>query len=74
MLLFEVLCVFLPCPPIFSSNWCSLGLSVTLVISLPGASESKAQMVAPRGAVSATVPVIPLVTLQSWRSLGALWV
>ena len=44
---------------------------MTLVTSLPGVSESKAQMVAPHGAVSARVPVIPLVTPCSLWLLGA---
>ena len=44
---------------------------MTLVINLPGASGSKAQMVAPRGVVSVTVPVTLLVTLCSWKSLSA---
>ena len=49
-----------------------VGLSVTLIIYLPGASKSKAQMVAPCGAVRAMVPVTPLVTPCSWRSLNGL--
>ena len=47
-----------------------LGLSVTLVINLLGASRSKAQMVVPCGTVSGTVLVTPLVTLCSWKSLS----
>ena len=44
---------------------------MTLVISLPGASGFKAQMVAPHVAVGAMVPLTLLVTLCSWRSLSA---
>ena len=43
---------------------------MSLVTNLPGASESKAPIVAPRVAVRAMVPVKPLVTLCSWRSLS----
>ena len=39
-----------------------LGLSVTLVVNLPGASRSKAQMVAPRGVVRVMEPITPLFT------------
>ena len=39
-----------------------LGLSEILLNNLLGASESKAQMVVPRGTVSVTVLVTPLVT------------
>ena len=41
------------------------------MINLSGGSESKAQMVAPCGAVSARVSVTLLVTPCSWRLLGA---
>lgn len=39
-----------------------------LVITLPGASEPKAQMVAPGGRVGATFPVTPEVAQRSQRS------
>ena len=43
---------------------------MTLVITLIGSSGFKAQMVVPHGTISATVLVIPLVTLCSWTSLS----
>ena len=43
-----------------------------LVINLLSASESKAQMVVPRGIVSDMVLVTQLVTPCSWRSLSTL--
>ena len=55
--------------PIFSSNWCSWGYLI-LVINLPGSSRYKTQMVAPRGAVFATVSLTRLVTPCSWRLLS----
>ena len=43
---------------------------MSLVISIPCASGSKAQMVGPHGAVRATILVTSLGTLCSWRSLS----
>ena len=43
---------------------------MTLVVNPPGATGSEAQMAAPRGVISAMVPVTPLVTLCSWRLLS----
>ena len=43
--------------------------ALSLVISLPSASGSKAQMVAPHGAGETTIPVTPEVTCHSWRLL-----
>ena len=44
---------------------------MSLVINHSDVSGSKAQMVAPRGAVRAMVPVVLLITLCSWRLLSA---
>ena len=43
--------------------------TVSLVITFPGASGSKAQMVAPCGGAGATKPVTLDVTCHSWRLL-----
>ena len=43
---------------------------MSLLFSLLGASGTMVQMVAPRGTVRATAPIIQEVILCSWRSLG----
>ena len=57
--------MLLPFLSIFSSDWYSWAHQ------LSGASETKAQMADPHGAVEATVLVTLEITQHSWRPLGA---